>query len=49
MLEALKAAYDHLIKTSDYTKILEKTDTAYGATDAAVIYKEGSTPPKYGF
>ncbi|RJG40424.1 transporter substrate-binding domain-containing protein [Mesorhizobium sp. DCY119] len=49
LLAALKAAYDHLIKTGDYAKILEKNDTAYGATETAVIYKEGSTPPKYGF
>lgn len=49
MLEALKGAYDHLIQSGDYMKILEKNDTAYGAAKSAVIYKEGSTPPKYGF
>jgi polar amino acid transport system substrate-binding protein len=49
LLEAIKAAYDHLIESGDYAKILEKNDTAYGAAKTAVIYKEGSTPPKYGF
>lgn len=49
LLAALKGAYDHLIKSGDYMKILEKNDTAYGAAKEAVIYKEGSTPPKYGF
>ncbi|MBB3771819.1 polar amino acid transport system substrate-binding protein [Angulomicrobium tetraedrale] len=49
LLEAIKAAYDHLIQSGEYAKILEKNDTAYGAAKTAVIYKEGSTPPKYGF
>lgn len=49
MLDAIKAAYDELIKSGEYAKILEKNDTAYGAAKEAVIYKEGSTPPKYGF
>lgn len=49
MLPALKAAYDHLIKTGDYAKILEKNDTSYGAAKSAEIYTQGSTPPKYGF
>lgn len=49
MLAAIKAAYDHLIKTGTYGKILDKNDTAYGAVEAAEIFKEGSTPPKYGF
>lgn len=49
MLNALKGAYDHLIKSGDYLEILKKNDTAYGAAETAVIYKEGSTPPKYGF
>lgn len=49
LLAALKGAYDHLIETGDYMKILEKNDTAYGATKETVIYREGSTPPKYGF
>lgn len=49
LLEALKAAYDHLISSGEYAKILEKNDTSYGAAKEAVIYEEGSTPPKYGF
>jgi polar amino acid transport system substrate-binding protein len=49
MLAAIKAAYDHLIRSGDYIKILEANGTAYGAATSAVIYKEGSTPPKYGF
>jgi polar amino acid transport system substrate-binding protein len=49
LLAALKAAYDHLIASGEYAKILEKNDTSYGAATEAVIYKEGSTPPKYGF
>jgi polar amino acid transport system substrate-binding protein len=49
LLAAIKAAYDHLIESGVYMKILEKNDTAYGAAKSAVIYKEGSTPPKYGF
>ncbi|MFC3072993.1 transporter substrate-binding domain-containing protein [Shinella pollutisoli] len=49
LLAALKGAYDHLIQSGEYMKILEKNDTAYGAAKEAVIYKEGSTPPKYGF
>ncbi|WP_266065093.1 transporter substrate-binding domain-containing protein [Brucella intermedia] len=49
LLVALKGAYDHLIKTGEYARILDKNDTAYGAAKEAVIYKEGSTPPKYGF
>lgn len=49
LLAALKAAYEHLMKSGDYGKILEKNDTAYGAAKTAEIYKDGSTPPKYGF
>ena len=49
LLEALKGAYDHLIQSGDYAKILEKNDTAFGAVKSAEIYKEGSTPPKYSF
>lgn len=49
LLAAIKAAYDHLIETGEYGKILDKNDTAYGAAKSAVIYTEGSTPPKYGF
>ena len=49
LLAAVKAAYDHLIGSGEYAKILEKNDTSYGAAKEAVIYKEGSTPPKYGF
>ncbi|MGO4317903.1 transporter substrate-binding domain-containing protein [Agrobacterium sp. MCAB5] len=47
MLEASKAALDHLIKTGDYTKILEKNDTGYGAITEATIYAQGSNPPVY--
>jgi polar amino acid transport system substrate-binding protein len=49
LLAALKAAYDHLIKSGDYAKIMDKNDTAYGAAKMAEIYKKDSTPPKYGF
>lgn len=49
LLTALKMAYDHLIATGDYAKILANNDTTYGAAQSAVIYKEGSEPPKYGF
>jgi polar amino acid transport system substrate-binding protein len=49
LLAAIKAAYDHLIESGQYAKILDKNDTAYGAAKTAVIYTEGSTPPKYGF
>lgn len=49
LLAALKAAYDDLIATGEYARILEANDTAYGAATEAVIYTEGSTPPKYGF
>lgn len=49
LLPAIKAAYDHLIQSGEYAKILDKSDTAYGAVKSAVIYTEGSTPPKYGF
>ncbi len=49
LLVAMKAAYDHLIQSGEYGKILDKNDTAYGAVTAAEMFKEGSTPPKYGF
>jgi len=49
MLAAIQAAYNHLIKSGEYAKILEVNGTAYGAATSAEIYKEGSTPPKYGF
>lgn len=49
LLAAIKAAYDHLIESGDYARILEKNDTAYGATKEARIYTESDTPPKYGF
>ncbi|SCB32290.1 polar amino acid transport system substrate-binding protein [Rhizobium multihospitium] len=49
LLAALKAAYEHLMQTGAYGKILDKNDTAYGAAKTAEIYKAGSTPPKYGF
>ena len=49
MLAAIQAAYNHLIKSGEYAKILEANGTAYGAATSAEIYKQGSTPPKYGF
>lgn len=49
MLDAVKAAYEHLAKTGDYKKILEANETEYGAAKSFESYKEGSTPPKYGF
>jgi len=49
LLAAIKAGYDVLIKNGEYAKILEKNDTAYGAVKEAVIFKQDSTPPKYGF
>ncbi len=49
LLAALKGAYDHLIESGDYAKILENNDTAYGAAKSAEIYTQSSTPPKYGF
>lgn len=49
MLPALKAAYDHLIQSGDYAKILKANDTAYGAAKEAVVFTKDSTPPKYGF
>lgn len=49
LLAAIKAGYDALIENGEYARILEKNDTAYGAAKEAVIYTEGSTPPKYGF
>lgn len=49
MLAAIKAAYDHLIASGDYLRILEQNDTAYGATSEAVIYTQDSTPPDYSF
>ncbi|SDD28250.1 transporter substrate-binding domain-containing protein [Paraburkholderia lycopersici] len=47
--KALQAAYDHLIQSGVYASILKANDTAYGAAKSASIYREGSTPPKYGF
>jgi polar amino acid transport system substrate-binding protein len=49
MLAAVQAAYNHLIKSGDYKKILEANGTAYGAAKSAEIYTKDSTPPKYGF
>lgn len=49
LLAAVKAAYDALIKSGDYAKILEKNDTSYGAAKSAEIFTANSTPPKYGF
>ncbi|WP_277183635.1 transporter substrate-binding domain-containing protein [Caballeronia sp. BR00000012568055] len=46
---ALKAAYDQLIQSGAYANILKANDTAYGAAKSASIYREGATPPKYGF
>ena len=49
MLAAVQAAYNHMMKSGDYTKILEANETAYGAASQADVYTESSTPPKYGF
>lgn len=49
LLKAIKAAYEALMQSGEYGKILEKNDTAYGAAKEAVIYQKDSTPPKYGF
>lgn len=49
LLAALKAAYDHLIETGEYAKVMEENDTAYGAVTEAVIFTQGSTPPDYSF
>ncbi|MCC7483072.1 MAG: transporter substrate-binding domain-containing protein [Hyphomicrobiales bacterium] len=49
MLTAIQAAYNHLIKSGDYMKILDANGTAYGAAKSAEIYTKDSTPPKYGF
>lgn len=49
MLAALKAAYDHLIASGEYAKILEENDVAYGAVKSAEIYTVASTPPNYSF
>ncbi|WP_455813836.1 transporter substrate-binding domain-containing protein [Pseudomonas graminis] len=49
LLAAMKGAYDHLIASGEYGKILAKNDTAYGAVKSAETYQQGSTPPKYGF
>lgn len=49
MLAALQGAYNHLIKSGAYAKILKANETEYGAAKSAEIYKAGSTPPKYGF
>ncbi|MDL2409679.1 hypothetical protein PY650_29455 [Rhizobium calliandrae] len=49
ILAALKGAFDRLIESGDYKKILEKNDTVYGAAKKAEIYTETSTPPKYRF
>jgi polar amino acid transport system substrate-binding protein len=49
MLAAIQAAYNQLIKNGEYAKILEANGTEYGAAKSAEIFKEGSTPPKYGF
>lgn len=49
LLEALKGAYEHLITSGDYAKILTNNDTAYGAVKTIEVYKEGSTPPTYSF
>jgi polar amino acid transport system substrate-binding protein len=46
---ALQAAYDQLIQDGAYATILKANDTAYGAAKSASIYREGATPPKYGF
>lgn len=47
MLDASKAALDHLIKSGEYRRILEKNETAYGAIEEATNYAEGSNPPVY--
>ncbi|MGK3113481.1 transporter substrate-binding domain-containing protein [Candidatus Pantoea formicae] len=49
LLPAIKAAYDSLIQSGDYLKILQNNDTAYGAAQSAVIYQQNSTPPSYAF
>ena len=49
LLPAIKAAYDSLIASGDYMKILQNNDTAYGAAQSAVIYQQNSTPPSYAF
>lgn len=49
LLPAIKAAYDSLIQSGDYMKILQNNDTAYGAAKTAVIYQQDSTPPTYAF
>lgn len=46
---ALKAAYDQLIQSGAYANILKANDTSYGAAKSASIYREGMTPPQYGF
>ncbi|PIJ50875.1 ABC transporter substrate-binding protein [Erwinia sp. OAMSP11] len=49
LLPAIKSAYDSLIQSGDYMKILKNNDTAYGAVQSAVIYQQNSTPPSYAF
>ena len=49
MLQALKAAYEYLMKSGAYLEILKANDTDYGAANSAEIYTKDSVPPKYGF
>lgn len=49
LLPAIEAAYEHLMKSGAYMKILEANGTAYGAATAADIYMKDTPPPKYGF
>lgn len=47
MLAAIQTAYDHLIQSGTYAKILEENDVTYGAIEKSVIYVEGDAPPIY--
>lgn len=49
MLGAIQAAYDHLIESGDYAKILKHYDSTYGAITKAEIFTKDSPPPKYSF
>lgn len=47
LLEAIKAAYLHLMETGTYAEIHKRWGTDYGMIDNPTIYKQGDTPPSY--
>ncbi|MFB9952964.1 hypothetical protein ACFFP0_29330 [Rhizobium puerariae] len=47
LLEAIQAAYVHLITSGTYEKIHRRWGTDYGMIDNPTIYRRGDQPPSY--